>query len=116
MIKKEKFVEYVNVLRRWYAWVNKLEDIGVTLNADEPEILADLVYDIILEDDMDFDYDEYTGISWVANWCCAPLGQREFRRMNQLVVLDSAEALYDFIQEMRELEWPHKVENERYLQ
>ena len=52
MIKKEKFVEYVNVLRRWYSWVNKLEDIGITLNADEPEILADLVYDIILEDDM----------------------------------------------------------------
>ena len=69
MIKKEKFVEYVNVLRRWYAWVNKLEDIGITLNVDEPEILADLVYDIILENDMDLDYDEYAGISWVANWC-----------------------------------------------
>lgn len=115
MVKKEKFVEYVDVLRRWYAWVNKLEDIGITLTADEPEILADLVYDIILEGDMDFDYDEYAGISWVANWCCAPLKQKGFRRMNQYVVLDSAEALYDFVQEMRELKWPHKIENERYL-
>ena len=116
MVKKEKFVEYVNVLRRWYAWVNKLEDIGVTLNADEPEILADLVYDIILEDDMDFDYDEYAGINWVANWCGAPLDQKGFRRMNQWVVLDSAEVLYDFVQEMHKLEWPNKIENERYLQ
>ena len=116
MICKEKFVEYVDVLRRWYAWVNKLEGIGIALYADEPEILADLVYDIILEGDMDFDYDEYAGISWVANWCGAPLDQRGFRRMHQWLILDSAEALYDFVHEMRELEWPHKVENERYLQ
>ena len=116
MIKKEKFVEYVDVLRRWYVWVNKLEDIGIILHADEPEILADLVFDTIVEGDMNFDYDEYAGISWIANWCCAPLGQKEFRRRNQLVVLDRAEDLYDFVQEMRELGWPHKIENERYLQ
>lgn len=116
MIKKEKFVEYVDVLRRWYAWVNKLEDIGIILHADEPEILADLVYDIVLEGDMDFDYDEYAGISWVANWCGAPLDQRGFRRMHQWMILDSADALYDFIQEMHELEWPHKVENRRWLE
>ena len=115
MVKKEKFVEYVNVLRRWYAWVNKLEDIGIILYANEPENLADIVFDIILEGDMDFDYDEYAGGSWVANWCCAPLGQKEFRRMNQWVVLDSAEVLYDFVQEMHKLEWPNKIENERYL-
>ena len=113
MIKKEKFVEYVNVLRRWCAWVNKLEDIGITLNADEPEILVELVFDIILEGDMDFDYDEYAGISWVANWCGAPLDQKSFRRMNQWVVLDSAEVLYDFVQEMHKLEWPNKIDNER---
>ena len=116
MIKKEKFVEYVNALRRWYTWVNKLEDIGITFQANEPENLVEIVYDIILEGDMDFDYDEYAGISWVANWCFAPLDQKGFRRMNQWVILDNAEVLYDFVQEMRELKWPHKIENERYLQ
>ena len=116
MIKKEKFVEYVDVLRRWYVWVNKLEDIGIILYADDPEILAELVFDTIVEGDMNFDYDEYAGISWIANWCCAPLGQKEFRRRNQLVVLDRAEDLYDFVQEMHKLEWPNKIENERYLQ
>lgn len=115
MIKKEKFVEYANALRKWYTWVNKLEDIGITFQANEPEILAEIVYDIILEGDMDFDYDEYAGISWVANWCGAPLDQRRFRRMHQWVILDSADDLYDFVREMRELEWPHKVDNERYL-
>ena len=115
-MKKEKFVEYVNVLRRWHAWKNKLKDIGIILCADESEDLFYLLYDIIFEDDMNFDYDEYAGISWVANWCCAPLDKKSFRRMDQYIVLDSAEALYDFVQEMRELKWPHKIENERYLQ
>lgn len=116
MIKKEKFVEYVDGLRRWYDWVNKLEKVGIIFQAGEPEILVGLVFDTIVEGDMNFDYDEYAGISWIANWCCAPLGQREFRRMNQLVVLDRAEDLYDFVQEMHKLEWPHNIENERYLQ
>lgn len=109
MICKEKFVEYVDVLRRWYAWVNKLDDLGIAFQADEPEILADLVYDIILEGDMNYDYDDYSGISWVANWCCAPLGQKGFRRMQQWIMIEDAAALYDFVCEMRELGWPEKV-------
>lgn len=116
MIKKEKFVKYANALRKHFDWLNKLYDLGVNIDSEPLAIIEDAIYDIILEGDMDFDYDEYAGVSWVANWCCAPLDQRGFRRMHQQVVLDSADALYDFIQEMRELEWPHKVENERYLQ
>ena len=81
MIKKEKFIEYADTLRRWYTWVNKLEDIGITFQANEPENLVEIVYDIILEGDMDFDYDEYAGISWVANWCCAPLDQKGSRAL-----------------------------------
>lgn len=106
MIAKEKFVEYVNVLRRWYSWVNKLDNLGIAFQADEPEILADLVYDFILEDDMDCDYDEYAGVSWVANWCGAPLDQKGFRRMRDWILIEDAGALYDFIIEMKELGWP----------
>lgn len=115
MIAKEKFVEYVSILRKWYNWINKLDDLGIAFQANEPEDLADLAYDVILEGDMDYDYDEYAGISWIANWCCASLDQKGFRRMSQWIVLEDAGALYDFIQEMRELEWPDKVENERFL-
>lgn len=112
MIGKEKFVEYADVLRRWYAWVNKLDDMGIILHADEPEILANLVYDIILEGDMDFDYDEYAGISWVANWCCSELEQTGFRRVRDWIYIEDAEKLYDFIKEMAERGWPEKVDKE----
>lgn len=115
MVKKEKFVEYVNALRKHNSWVNKLYDLGIVIESEALSCIADALYDVILEGDIDYDYDDYGGISWIAYWCSPNLGQTSFRRVHDWIFIEDASALYDFVQEMRELKWPHKIENERYL-
>ena len=115
MIKKEKFVEYVNALRKHNSWVNKLYDLGIVIESEALSCIADALYDVILECDIDYDYDDYGGVSWIAYWCSSNLGQTSFRRVHDWIFIEDASALYDFVQEMHELKWPHKIENERYL-
>lgn len=109
MITKEKFVEYANVLRNYYNWYNKLYDMGVNIEAPELEAVADTLYEIILDGDIESDYDEYAGVSWVANWCGSSFGQTGFRRMRDWVFIEDAGALYDFVSEMRRLGWPKEL-------
>lgn len=115
MVKKEKFVEYVNALRKHNSWVNKLYDLGIVIESEALSCIVDALYDVILEDDIDYDYDDYGGVSWIAYWCSSNLGQTSFRRVHDWIFIEDAGALYDFVQEMHELKWPHKIENERYL-
>ena len=116
MVKKEKFVEYVNALRKHNSWVNKLYDLGIVIESEALSCIADALYDVILEGDIDYDYDDYGDVSWIAYWCSSNLGQTSFRRVHDWIFIEDAGALYDFVQEMHELKWPHKIENERYLQ
>ena len=115
MVKKEKFVEYVNALRKHNSWVNKLYDLGIVIESEALSCIADALYDVILEGDIDYDYDDYGGVSWIAYWCSSNLGQTSFRRVHDWIFIEDAGALYDFVQEMHELKWAHKIENERYL-
>ena len=115
MVKKEKFVEYVNALRKHNSWVNKLYDLGIVIESEALSCIADVLYDVILKGDIDYDYDDYGGVSWIAYWCSSNLGQTSFRRVHDWIFIEDAGALYDFVQEMHELKWPHKIENERYL-
>ena len=115
MDKKEKFIEYVNALRKHNSWVNKLYDLGIVIESEALSCIADALYDVILEGDIDYDYDDYGGVSWIAYWCSSNLGQTSFRRVHDWIFIEDAGALYDFVQEMHELKWPHKIENERYL-
>ena len=116
MVKKEKFVEYVNALCKHNSWVNKLYDLGIVIESEALSCITDALYDVMLEGDIDYDYDDYSGVSWIAYWCSSNLGQTSFRRAHDWIFIEDAGALYDFVQEMRELKWPHKIENERYLQ
>ena len=115
MLTKEEFVEGANTLREYWNWENQLYDMGIHLEDTAAAKLADKMLELLSRGQEDWDYDERIGTSWIATWCSAPKDEKGFRRMNQWVVLDSAEVLYDFVQEMRELKWPHKIENERYL-
>ena len=112
MIAKEKFVEYANVLCNYFNWYNKLYDMGVNLESSELEALSDALYAIILDGDMDYDYDDYAGVSWVANWCGSSPEQTGFRRVRDWVFIEDASALYDFVTQMRELGWPEETPKE----
>ena len=48
MVKKEKFVEYVNALRKHNSWVNKLYDLGIVIENEALSCIADALYDVIL--------------------------------------------------------------------
>ena len=112
MIKKEKFVKYVNALRKHFSWLNKLYDLGVNIDSESLAIIEDVIYDVILEGNMDYDYDDYGGISWVAYWCSSELEQTGFRRVRDWIYIEDAGALYDFVTEMAESGWPEKVREE----
>ena len=112
MIKKEKFVEYANALRKHYSWLNKLYDMGINIENEAMTCIDDALYDIMLEGDMDYDYDDYGGISWVVHWCSSELEQTGFRRVRDWIYIEDAGALYDFVKEMAENGWPEKVREE----
>lgn len=109
MIKKEKFVKYANALRKHFSWLNKLYDLGVNIDSEPLTIIEDAIYDVILEGNMDYDYDDYGGVSWVAYWCSSDMDQKGFRRVNKHIYLPDAGALYDFVTEMAEKGWPEKA-------
>ena len=112
MIKKEKFVKYANALRKHFSWLNKLYDLGVNIDSEPLAIIEDAIYDIILEGNMDYDYDDYGGVSWVAYWCSSELEQTGFRRVRDWIFIEDASALYDFVEEMRSLGWPEETPKE----
>ena len=112
MICKEKFVKYANALRKHFSWLNKLYDLGVNIDSEPLAIIEDAIYDVILEGNMDYDYDDYGGVSWVAYWCSSNEDQVSFRRVKDYIYLPDAGALYDFVTEMAESRWPEKVREE----
>lgn len=112
MIEKEKFVKYANALRKHFDWLNKLYDLGVNIDSEPLAIIEDAIYDVILEGDMDYDYDDYGGVSWVAYWCSSELGQTGFRRVRDWVYIEDASALYDFVTEMAKKGWSENVREE----
>lgn len=112
MICKEKFVKYANALRKHFNWLNKLYDLGVNIDSEPLAIIEDAIYDVILEGNMDYDYDDYGGIGWVAYWCSSELEQTGFRRVRDWIFIEDAAALYDFVQEMNELGWPEETPKE----
>jgi hypothetical protein len=112
MIKKEKFVEYANALRKHNSWLNKSYDLGIKIESEALSCIADALYDVMLEGDIDYDYDDYGGISWVAYWCSSELEQTGFRRVRDWIYIEDAEKLYDFVKEMAERGWPEKVDKE----
>ena len=112
MIKKEKFVKYANALRKHFDWLNKLYDLGVNIDSEPLAIIEDAIYDVILEGNMDYDYDDYGGVSWVAYWCSSDMNQKGFRRAKEHIYLPDAGALYDFVEEMRGLGWPEETPKE----
>ena len=107
MIAKEKFVEYANALRKHISWVNKAYDLGINIECEALTCIGDALYDVMLEGDMDYDYDDYAGLSWVAYWCSSDMDQVGFRRVGDWVLIEDAGALYDFVNEMKELGWPN---------
>lgn len=109
MIKKEKFVEYANALRKHYSWLNKLYDMGINIESEAMSCIIDGIYDVMLEGDMDYDYDDYGGISWVVYWCSSDESQKGFRRVKEHIYLPDAGALYDFVEEMHSLGWPEET-------
>ena len=111
MIEKEKFVKYVNALRKHFSWLNKLYDLGVNINSESLAVIEDAIYDVILEGNMDYDYDDYGGVSWVAYWCSSDIDQKGFRRVKEYIYLPDAGALYDFVIEMAENGWPERVDS-----
>ena len=112
MICKEKFVKYANALRKHYSWLNKLYDLGVNIDSEPLASIEDAIYDVILEGNTDYDYDDYGGIGWVAYWCSSDMDQKGFRRVKDYIHLPDAGALYDFVSEMAESGWPEKVREE----
>lgn len=92
MICKEKFVKYANALRKHFSWLNKLYDLGVNIDSEPLSIIEDAIYDVILEGNMDYDYDDYGGISWVAYWCSSDMSQKGFRRVKDHIHLPDAGA------------------------
>ena len=109
MICKKKFVEYANALRKHYSWLNKLYDMGINVENEAMTCIDESLYDVMLEGNMDYDYDDYGGISWVAYWCCSDEGQKGFRRVREHIYLPDAGALYDFVEEMHSLGWPEET-------
>ena len=112
MICKEKFVEYANALRKHNSWLNKLYDMGIVIESEALCCIADALYDVMLEGDIDYDYDDYGGVSWVAYWCSSNIGQIGFRRVRDWIFIEDAGALYDFIEKMRGLGWPEETPKE----
>lgn len=112
MIKKEKFVEYTNALRKHNSWLNKLYDMGINIENEVMTYVDDALYDVMLEGNMDYDYDDYGGISWVAYWCSSDINQKGFRRVKEHIYLPDAGALYDFVTEMAALGWPDETPKE----
>ena len=112
MIKKERFVKYANALRKHYSWLNMLYDMGINIESEAMSTIGDALYDVMLEGNMDYDYDDYGGVSWVAYWCCSNEGQKGFRRVKDYIYLPDAGALYDFVTQMRELGWPEETPKE----
>ena len=109
MICKEKFVEYANALRKHNSWLNKLYDMGINIESEAMVTIGDALYDVMLEGNMDYDYDDYGGISWVAYWCSSDEGEKGFRRVREHIYLPDAGALYDFVEEMHSLGWPEET-------
>ena len=112
MITKEKFVKYAEALRKHFDWLNKLYDLGVNIDSEPLSIIEDAIYEVMLEGDLGYDYDDYGGISWVAYWCSSNLNQTGFRRVGDWIFIEDASALYDFVCEMRELGWPKETPKE----
>jgi hypothetical protein len=115
VITKAEFVECANSLREYWNWENELERMGIYLNESKAGQLADVMLNLLIQDDVDWGFDSQIGQCWIVNWCSAPFEQHGFARKSQWIYLPDAGALWDFVSEMNELGWPEQVENQRWL-
>ena len=115
MVTKSEFVECANSLREYWNWENELERMGIHLNESKAGQLADVVLNLLTQDDEDWGFDPKIDTCWIVTWCSAPFDQHWSARKSQWIYLPNPGALWDFVSEMNELEWPEQVENQRWL-
>ena len=113
-----EFIECAKALKSYRNWENELychqNDIRDTPAGKMADFLVDLIE---YQDDSagDWSYDSVVGFDWVATWCSAPSIDSGFERNGQRIYLNDAGVLYDFIKEMRRLDWPERIESGRWL-
>ena len=66
--------------------------MGINIENEAMTCVDDALYDVMLEGNMDYDYDDYGGISWVAYWCSSDESQKGFRRVKEYIYLPDAGA------------------------
>ena len=116
MITKSEFVECANSLREFCNWESELELKRIYLNESKAGQHADVMQNLLTQDDVDWGFDPQIGMCRIVIWCSAPLDQNGFARICQWVYLPDAGALWDFVSEMNELGWPKQIENQRWLE
>lgn len=109
---KELFVDCAAKLREYNNWENELDSVGISLSCSAASALADSMLFALLGGDWRWDDDPVADWGWVGMWTGAAEGQTCFARRGDWVYLPDAEALYDFVCEMRELGWPEKTPKE----
>ena len=115
---KSEFIECANVLKTYWNWENNLSHYQIDISGTPAGKMADFLVDFIeYQDDSagDWSYDPIVGFDWVVTWCSASPNDVGFARKGQWIYLNDAGALYDFVKEMRSLDWPEEVVNRRWL-
>ena len=112
---RDLFCECADALREYWSWECDLATMGIHLDSTSAAGLADAMLLALLEGNWTWDDDPVADWGWVGIWCGAAPDQFSFRRRSQWVYLPDAGALYDFVNEMRELGWPEWIENQRWL-
>ena len=114
-----EFIECVKVLKSYWNWENELYYHQIDISNTPAGKMADFLVDLIEyqgDSTGDWSYDSVMGFNWVTTWCSSSPTDFGFARKGQWIYLNDASALYDFVEEMRSLDWPEKVENRRWLE
>ena len=113
-----EFIECAKALKSYWNWEKELYRHQIDISNTPAGKMADFLVDLIEyqgDSTGDWSYDSVMGFNWVTTWCSAPPIDFGFERKGQWIYLNDAGALYDFVEEMRSLDWPEKVENRRWL-
>lgn len=116
----QMFCRCAEALRKYWNWENSIYQMGIDLTDSAPAGLADSMIMALGNGNIDWAYDTTAEMNWIVVWCSeletVSIFEREVNGEITHIYLPDAGALYDFVNEMRELGWPEWIENQRWLE
>ena len=108
MDRKHMFYSAIQVLRKYYEWELNLYRYDINLTGTAADALAEEMWKILVDYNMDWDYDPIEDFGWIIEYCSNcdfDSIYNNYQRAGRTWNLADAMTLYDFLVYMNKHNW-----------